>query len=99
MSETPANQFGILTDLPSLSVTVHPSVSIYFCRCSFVFCQLDAALSLPANNDRMAGFFSFLFFLSVTGQQLPLILLHIQYAVSLHSIGYTPLVIWVPDPL
>ena len=51
MSETPANQFGISTDLPSLSVTVHPSVSIYFCRCSFVFCQLGAALSLPGDDN------------------------------------------------
>lgn len=52
MSETPANQFGILTDLPSLSVTVHPSASIHFCYCSFVFYQLDAAFSLPGNyND------------------------------------------------
>lgn len=44
MSETLANQFGISTDLPSLSPTVHPSVSIYFCQCSFVFCRVDAAL-------------------------------------------------------
>lgn len=51
MSETPANQFGISTDLPSLSVTVRPSVSIYFCRCSFVFCQLGAAVSLPGNDN------------------------------------------------
>lgn len=51
MSETPANQFGILTDLPSLSVTVHPSVSTHFCYSSFVFCQLDAALSLPGNYN------------------------------------------------
>lgn len=56
MSETPANQFGISTDLPSLSVTVHPSVSIYFCRCSFVFWQLNAALFLPPNkNDKKCG--------------------------------------------
>lgn len=51
MSETPANQFGISTDLPSLSVTVRPSVSIYFCRCSFVFCQLGTAVSLPENDN------------------------------------------------
>ena len=51
MSETQSNQFGISTDLPSLSVTVHPFVSIYFCGWSFVFCQLDAALSLPESNN------------------------------------------------
>lgn len=87
MSETPANQFGISTDLPPLSVTVHPSVSIYFCRCSFVFCQLDAALSLPGkNNDKMSGSESvsltvnsgiviLISFLSLTGQKLLLILI------------------------
>lgn len=51
MSETPANQFGISTDLPSLSVTVHPSFSIYFCYCSFVSRQLYAAFSSPEDNN------------------------------------------------
>lgn len=52
MSETPANQFGISTDLPSLSLTVHPSVSIYFCS-ALLF---SVSCMLPGNNnDKNSG--------------------------------------------
>lgn len=67
MSETPANQFGISADLPSLPVTVHPSVSIGLCRCSFVFCQLDAAIEMKNHSV------SHIFFLSVAVLNLLLI--------------------------
>lgn len=46
MSESLANQFGISADLPSLSVTVHPSVFIHSCQCSFVFPSAGATFSL-----------------------------------------------------
>lgn len=46
MSETPANQFGISTDLPSVCECPPLCLHLFSAVCSFVFCQLDAALSL-----------------------------------------------------